>query len=56
MEGTNRSKTRELNMEHKLLQGGGTAQPNPSELERTSSFEAWLSPDALRLYYCYSSL
>ncbi|XP_066391575.1 protein SCAR2-like isoform X2 [Miscanthus floridulus] len=38
----------QLNTEKKL-QGGGTAQPSPSELERTSSFEAWLAPDARRL-------
>ncbi|KAG0546450.1 hypothetical protein BDA96_02G448500 [Sorghum bicolor] len=39
----------QLDMEKKL-QGSGTAQPSPSpsELERTSSFEAWLSPDARR--------
>jgi hypothetical protein len=35
------------NMEQKL-QEGSTAQPSPSELERTSSFEAWLSPQARR--------
>ncbi|PWZ13649.1 SCAR-like protein 1 [Zea mays] len=33
------------NMEQKL-QEGSTTQPSPSELERTSSFEAWLSPQA----------
>nr|ACR38439.1 unknown [Zea mays] len=47
MQQTAAHRVEQPNMEQKL-QEGSTAQPSPSELERTSSFEAWLSPQARR--------